>query len=106
MYEVLHSRGLRVRQIDLTIQLFAKFAPVEFYEGMFFADFPHNLIGNTRPFAKLCQVQLLHFSIAAHVVHQIVGVSSAANESHRIPCTARRVTESAAPCPAWQVPAV
>ena len=84
--EFLNGGGLRVRQIDLAIQLFAKVAPVEFDEGMFLADFTHDLIGDAGSLAQPRQVQLPHFSTAAHVVHQVVGVSFAANEGHFVSC--------------------
>ena len=44
---------------------------------MFLVYFTDDFIGDAGPFAQLCQVQLPHFSIEAHVVHQIVGVSFA-----------------------------
>jgi hypothetical protein len=51
---------------------------------MFLADFADNGVGDSRALAQTCEVQLLHFSAAAHVVHQIKHVSFATNESHDI----------------------
>ena len=41
-----------------------------------------HVVGYSRPFAQPRQVQLLHFSLPAHVVHQEVGVAFSPNESH------------------------
>ena len=43
---------------------------------------PHHLVGDMGPFPEACQMQLLHFSAAADIVHQEVGVASSSNESH------------------------
>jgi methylated-DNA-protein-cysteine methyltransferase-like protein len=54
---------------------------------MLLTHFFDYIISDTRSSSQFRQVQLLHFSTAAHVVHQIVGVSFAANKSHRFfPC--------------------
>src|SRR5580692_12294323 len=82
MNQLLYGWGLRVGQIDLAVQLFAQSAPVEFYEGVFLAHFFYDFVGNSRPLAESCQVQLLHFSTAAHIVHQVVGISFTSHESH------------------------
>jgi hypothetical protein len=49
---------------------------------MFLGYLPYHLVGDTRAYSEACQVNLLHFSAAAHIVHQKEGLSFAANESH------------------------
>src|SRR5882724_10902967 len=51
---------------------------------MFPGYFADNGIRDFRALAEPGEVQLLHFSAAAHVVHQIIRISFAANESHGI----------------------
>jgi hypothetical protein len=42
----------------------------------------HDIIRDSRPLAKPRQMELLHLSLPAHIVHQKVGVPFAPNESH------------------------
>jgi hypothetical protein len=51
---------------------------------MLFGDFADNGVGNLCALAETREVQLLHFSAAAHIMHQIIGISFSANESHNI----------------------
>jgi hypothetical protein len=83
LHKLLDGRGFGVRQIDLIVQLLAEGTPVEFNEGMFLGDFTDDLVRDASAFAEPSEMQLLHFSAAAHVVHQVVGVPFAANKSHR-----------------------
>ena len=73
---------LRIGQIDLAIQLFAERAPVEFDERMLLGDFADDGIGDAGAFAETSEMELPHFTAAAHIVHQVIGISFAANESH------------------------
>src|SRR5258706_16097937 len=82
--EFLDGRGFRVSEIDLVVQLFAQRAPVEIDEGMFLGDFLDDVVGDAGAVAKTSEMELLHFSAAAHIVHQIVGVSFATDKSHRV----------------------
>jgi len=66
--------GFRVSEIDLVVQLFAQRAPVEIDEGMFLGDFLDDVVGDAGAVAETSEMELLHFSAAAHIVHQIVGV--------------------------------
>jgi hypothetical protein len=66
----------------VAVDLFAQRPPVELHEGMFLGNlFDHSLC-NSRTVTQPCQVQLLHFAAAAHVVHQVERISFAANECH------------------------
>jgi hypothetical protein len=56
--------------------------PIQLYERMLFGNFAHQVIGNSRTGSETCQMELAHFSAAAHVVHQVEGISFAADESH------------------------
>src|SRR5258707_5756624 len=49
---------------------------------MLFGDFADNGISDFCALAKRCEVELLHFAAAAHVVHQIKRISCATNKSH------------------------
>src|SRR5207245_9726904 len=42
----------------------------------------NHLIGDAGPLAESCQVQLLHLSLVAHVVHEVVSVPFAAKKGH------------------------
>src|SRR5208283_4311166 len=83
VYELLYGGRLRVGQINLIIQLLAQGAPVEFHKRMFLADGANNFVGDAGAIAEPREMELPHFSTAAYVVHQVVGVSFAANKSHR-----------------------
>jgi hypothetical protein len=50
---------------------------------MFLGNFTYHLVRDASAFAEPSQMQLAHFSAAAHIVHQVVGIPFAANESHR-----------------------
>jgi hypothetical protein len=82
--EFLDGRGLRVSEIDLIVQLFAQGAPVEIDEGMLLGDCLDDVVGDPGAVAETSEVELLHFSAAAHIVHQIVGISFATDESHDV----------------------
>jgi hypothetical protein len=49
---------------------------------MFLGHYADNFIGNPRAFAQASEVELLHFSAAAHIVHQVISIPFAADESH------------------------
>jgi hypothetical protein len=49
---------------------------------MLFRNFADDSVGNFRALAEPGEMQLLHFSAAAHVVHQIIRIAFATNESH------------------------
>jgi hypothetical protein len=49
---------------------------------MLLGHLPNHFIGNPGADAQPRQVDLPHFSAAAHAVHQKEGLSFAANESH------------------------
>jgi hypothetical protein len=80
--KLLDRRRIRIGQINLVIQLFAENAPIEFNEGMLFADFAYDLVCDASAVTEAGEVQLANFSTPAHVMHQVVGVSFAANKSH------------------------
>lgn len=80
--ELMDGRRLGIGQIDLAVQLLAEGAPVEFHEGMFPGNFTDDVIGDAGSLAEPSQVNLAHFSAAAHIVHQVVGVPFAANKGH------------------------
>jgi hypothetical protein len=80
----LNGRGLRVSEIDLVVQLFAEGAPVEIDEGMLLGDCLHDVVGDPGAVAEAGEVELPHFPAAAHIVHQIVGVSFATDKSHDV----------------------
>src|SRR5579859_7997175 len=82
--EFLDGRGLRVSEIDLVVQLFAEGAPVEIDEGMLLGDCLDDVVGDTGAVAETGEMELPQFSAAAHIVHQIVGVSFATDESHDV----------------------
>jgi hypothetical protein len=51
---------------------------------MLLGNFPHQIIRNSRTRSKTCQMELTHFSAAAHIVHQVERISFAADKSHGI----------------------
>src|SRR5258708_33686589 len=51
---------------------------------MFLGDFLDDVVGDAGAVAKTSEMELLHFSAAAHIVHQIVGVSFSTDKSHRV----------------------
>src|SRR5258708_6410735 len=66
----------------MTVDLFAQGPPVELHERVLLGPLAHDAFRDSRAVAESRQVQLPHFSAAAHVVHQVECVSFAANESH------------------------
>ena len=82
--EFLNGRGLRVSEIDLAAQLFAKGAPVEIDEGMLLGDCFDDVVGDPGTVTEAGEVELPHFSAAAHIVHQVIGVSFATDKSHAV----------------------
>src|ERR1700730_16234242 len=82
--EFLNGRGLRVSEIDLVVQLFAQGAPVEIDERMLLGDCLDDVVGDPGAVAETREMELPHFSAAAHIVHQIVGVSFATDKSHDV----------------------
>src|SRR6201998_789063 len=88
--QVLNGRGLRVSEIDLAAQLFAEGAPVEIDEGMLLGDCFYDVVGDPGAVTEAGEVELPHFSAAAHIVHQVVGVSFATDKSHAVPESATR----------------
>ncbi len=68
----------------MTVQLIAQGFPVQLHEGMLFGNFPHHIIGNSRPGSETSQMELPHFSAAAHVMHQVKRIPFAADKSHGI----------------------
>jgi len=85
--ELLDGWRLRIGQIDLIIQLFAQRAPIQFDEGVFLGDLAYHRVGDPGALTQTSQMQLAHFSAAAHIVHQVIGIAFAANEGHRPPPT-------------------
>src|SRR5258707_2675892 len=67
----------------MTVDLLAQCPPVQLDEWMFLRDLLYHPLRNSRAVAQSRQVQLTHFSAAAHVVHQIERISFAANKCHR-----------------------
>jgi hypothetical protein len=51
---------------------------------MLFGHFAHHVICNSRAGSETRQVELAHFTAAAHVVHQVKRISFAADESHDV----------------------
>jgi hypothetical protein len=49
---------------------------------MFLGDFADNRIGDSGAFAQSSQMQLGHFSTAAHIVHQVESIPFSADKSH------------------------
>jgi hypothetical protein len=47
-------------------------------------DFAHKVIGNSDAGPEARQMELQHFSAAAHVVHQVERIPFAADKSHGI----------------------
>lgn len=82
--QFLNRRGLRVSEIDLVVQLFAQGAPVEIDEGMLLGDCLDDVVGDPGAIAEAGEMELPHFSAAAHIVHQVVGVSFATDKSHAV----------------------
>jgi hypothetical protein len=82
--EFLNGRGLRVSEIDLVVQLFAQGAPVEIDEGVLLGDCFDDVVGDPGAIAEPGEMELPHFSAAAHIVHQIVGISFATDKSHAV----------------------
>ncbi|MGB2668344.1 MAG: hypothetical protein WAK48_30440, partial [Candidatus Acidiferrum sp.] len=80
--EFVERGGLRVGEIDLAIDLFTQGAPIEFDERMLLGDFADDGIGDAGAFAEAGEMELAHFTAAAHVVHQVIGVSFTANKGH------------------------
>lgn len=80
--EFVESGGLRIGEVDLAIDLFTQGTPVEFDERMLFGDFADDGIGDAGAFAEPGEMELAHFTAAAHVVHQVVGVTFTANKGH------------------------
>jgi hypothetical protein len=66
----------------LAVQLIAQGFPIQRHEGMLLGNFPHQIIGNSRAGSQPGQMELPHFSAAAHVVHQVKRISFAADKSH------------------------
>src|ERR1019366_1767051 len=82
MHQILHVRRPDIEYFDPAAHLLAQMRPVEIEERMLPRDRPHYVVRDTRPLAKSRQMQLLHFSAAAHVVHQEIRFAFAAYESH------------------------
>ena len=49
---------------------------------MLFGNFANDRIGDASAFAEASEVQLAHFTAAAHIVHQVIEISFAANKGH------------------------
>jgi hypothetical protein len=49
---------------------------------MFSGNFANYFVGDTGALAQAGEMELAHFSAAAHIVHQIIRISSPADESH------------------------
>ena len=56
--------------------------PIQIEERMVPRNLADHVVGDARPLAKPRQMKLLHFSLPAHVVHQVVAIAFAPNESH------------------------
>jgi hypothetical protein len=66
----------------LAIQLFAQRFPVQLHKGMLLGNQAHYVICDSRPGSQARQMELAHFSAAAHVVHQVKRIPFATDESH------------------------
>src|SRR5690348_7540151 len=64
------------------VGLFAERAPIQLHEGMFFRDFADDFVGDARAFTQTCQMQLLHFAVVTHIVHEVERIPFSPNESH------------------------
>jgi hypothetical protein len=51
---------------------------------MALGDLPNDFIGNPRTFSETREMELLHLSAAANVMHQIERISFAAHKSHDV----------------------
>src|SRR2546423_5991124 len=77
--------------------MFAQSSPIELHERVLPGDLANHLVGDARAVSQAGQMQLPHFSAAAHVVHQIEGVSFAANKSH-LPLPQNTARNCSVPC--------
>ena len=84
MHQIPHERRFHVEQLYSTAHLLAQVPPIEIKEGMISGNFPNHLIRDTRPFTQPRQMQLLHFSAPANVVHQEVSLPLFPNERHSV----------------------
>ncbi len=73
---------MRIRQVHLVIELGTQSPPIELHERVLLGNFPLDLFGYSCAFPEVRQVQLAHFSVAAHVVHQVERIPFAADKRH------------------------
>src|SRR5579862_8580789 len=82
MHQILHVQRPYIEQLDPAADPLAQVRPVQLEEGVVFRHAPNHFIGDSRPFPQPRQLELLHFPLPAHVVHQKVGVPFSSYESH------------------------
>ena len=87
-YEALDRGRVGVREFqlltELPVQLLPQSFPIELHKRMFFGHLADHLVSDPCTHSEPRQVDLLHFSAAAHVVHQKERFPFAANESHNL----------------------
>src|SRR5947209_5658307 len=66
----------------MIVDLLSQSLPVKLHEGVLLGDFAYHSLRNPGAITESSQMQLLHFSAAAHIVHQIKRVSFSADKSH------------------------
>src|SRR6266436_7734284 len=83
-HQLLDRRRIRIGEVQMTVNLLAQCPPVQLDEWMFLRDLLYHPLRNSRAVAQSRQVQLKHFSAAAHIVHQVKRISFAANKCHHL----------------------
>jgi len=78
----LDLRGIRVIQLDPVVHFFAELAPVSHPRTGVSGYLPDNVIGDSRAFAELGQVQLLDPAALADVMTRLESVAFAPKKSH------------------------
>jgi len=71
--------------------MFAQGSPIELHERVLLGDFANHFVGNSRAISQASQVQLEHFTAAAHVMHQVEQISFAADKSHDVTPNSRHL---------------
>src|ERR1700728_1431109 len=82
MHQVLHVQRTYIEQLDPAANPLTKVRPVQLEERVPPRQRADHFVGYARPFAQPRQLELLHFPLPAHVVHQKVGVPFSSYESH------------------------
>jgi hypothetical protein len=81
-YQAANVGGFGIKQVHAVVDRFAQRRPVHVHERVGPSYLTHHIVGDSRALPQTGQVKLLHLSLAAHVVHQIVGVPLASQKSH------------------------